>query len=174
MPAVERQDSLNAFRDGSAGVLLATSVVEVGLDVPEATVIAIMGADRFGLSTLHQLRGRVGRGTAPGICVLVPGPTGGAPARKRLAVLETETDGFRIAEEDLRLRGPGELVGVRQAGSAGPYTLDREEDRRLFEAAHGIAREIVRRGEWRPGDGSYYDGLVDSIHGMTSLPADSV
>jgi len=174
MPAPDRDASLREFRTGGARVMLATSMVEVGIDIPEATVMAIMGAERFGLASLHQLRGRVGRGRSPGTCLLVPGPNCKDPARQRLGVLERERDGFRIAEEDLDQRGPGELAGVRQAGPQGLFRLDREQDGRLFEQAHDIAGKLVADALWKPGDGSYYDHLVLAPHDLHAMPGDAV
>jgi ATP-dependent DNA helicase RecG len=114
----ERDQTMREFRDGKLGILVATTVIEVGIDIPNATVIVIEHAERFGLSQLHQLRGRVGRGHAPGYCLLVNRGTGSAVAAERLRVMARETDGFRIAEADLKLRGPGELLGTRQSGLA--------------------------------------------------------
>jgi ATP-dependent DNA helicase RecG len=114
----ERDQTMREFRDGKLGILVATTVIEVGIDIPNATVMVIEHAERFGLSQLHQLRGRVGRGQAPGYCLLVNRGTGSAVAAERLRVMARETDGFRIAEADLKLRGPGELLGTRQSGLA--------------------------------------------------------
>src|SRR5947208_2914235 len=95
---------------------IATTVIEVGVDVPNATLIVIEHADRFGLAQLHQLRGRVGRGTGRSICLLIRGNGLSETSRARLALMRETNDGFRIAEEDLRLRGPGEILGTRQSG----------------------------------------------------------
>ncbi len=112
----ERESAMRAFRDGKISVLVATTVIEVGIDVPSATVMVVEHADRFGLAQLHQLRGRVGRGTLPGHCILLSDDPAAAPRLKRFARL---TDGFRIAELDLQERGMGELTGVRQSGGIG-------------------------------------------------------
>jgi ATP-dependent DNA helicase RecG len=112
----ERDKVMRSFRDGAIGVLVATTVVEVGIDIPNATVMVIEHADRFGLSQLHQLRGRVGRGSAPGCCLLINRAPQNPLAVQRLTVMEREHDGFKIAEADLRLRGPGEFLGTRQSG----------------------------------------------------------
>jgi ATP-dependent DNA helicase RecG len=112
----ERDKVMRSFRDGAIGVLVATTVVEVGIDIPNATVMIVEHAERFGLSQLHQLRGRVGRGSAPGICMLINRAPQNTMAAERLRVLEREHDGFKIAEADLRLRGPGEFLGTRQSG----------------------------------------------------------
>lgn len=116
MGGEERDEAMRAFRSGDASVLVATTVIEVGVDVPEAIVIMIEDADHFGLAQLHQLRGRVGRGGGPSECVLLTSGRASEEGRERLDVLVETCDGFAIAEEDLRMRGPGELLGVRQAG----------------------------------------------------------
>jgi ATP-dependent DNA helicase RecG len=107
-------------------------VIEVGIDIPNATVMVVEHAERFGLSQLHQLRGRVGRGAAPGFCFLVNHGAGSTVARERLAVMEKETDGFKIAEADLKLRGPGELLGTRQSGLADFRLANLSRDARLL------------------------------------------
>jgi ATP-dependent DNA helicase RecG len=116
MPAAEKDRVMAAFAAGRVRLLVATTVIEVGVDVPEATVMVIERAERFGLAQLHQLRGRVGRGALPSSCLLLYGAGLGATARARLEVMRATEDGFRIAEEDLRLRGPGEVLGARQSG----------------------------------------------------------
>ena len=115
LDTTERERIMDQFREGSLDVLVATTVIEVGVDVPQATLIVIEDADRFGLAQLHQLRGRVGRGDRVGKCVLVAEPTTDEARRRIEAMVET-TDGFRIAERDLEIRGPGELFGARQSG----------------------------------------------------------
>ena len=107
---------MDAFRRGELDMLVATTVIEVGVDVPNATLMVVENAERFGLTQLHQLRGRVGRGEHRSVCVLVAGATAGARARERLAVMARTDDGFELAEADLRMRGPGEFWGTRQAG----------------------------------------------------------
>ena len=111
----EKEKIMTAFRDKQLTVLLATSMIEVGVDVPNATVMLIENAEQFGLAQLHQLRGRIGRGAHDSFCILVTAARNKA-ARERLAVLEQSSDGFRIAEADLALRGPGELLGQQQSG----------------------------------------------------------
>src|SRR5438309_2532042 len=105
-----------AFASGELALLVATTVIEVGVDVPNATLMIVEGADRFGLAQLHQLRGRVGRGTGKSVCLLIRGQNLTEVGRARLALMRETNDGFRIAEEDLRLRGPGEILGTRQSG----------------------------------------------------------
>mgnify|MGYP003344156429 CR=1 FL=1 len=114
--AATRDAAMQEFRTGQAQLLVATTVVEVGVDVPEASIIVIEHAERFGLAQLHQLRGRVGRSTTKGSCLLVYQPPLNETASKRLSVMRDTNDGFVIAEEDLNLRGPGEFLGQRQSG----------------------------------------------------------
>jgi len=116
MPADEKDDVMRRFRDGDHQVLVCTTVVEVGIDVPNATVMVIEHAEHFGLAQLHQLRGRVGRGEHRSLCFLLASYAQGDQARERLRVMEETNDGFRIAEKDLELRGPGEFLGTRQSG----------------------------------------------------------
>ena len=113
--SAEKQSVLRDFADGRSQVLVSTTVVEVGVDVPEASVMVIDHAERFGLAQLHQLRGRVGRGAAASHCLLINGSSN-PQARQRLDVLVRSSDGFEIAEMDLRLRGPGQVLGTRQSG----------------------------------------------------------
>jgi ATP-dependent DNA helicase RecG len=159
---VERQiEVLAAFRNGSVPVLVATVIVEVGLDVPEATVIVIEGAERFGLATLHQLRGRVGRGSRPGFAYLVPSAAGAEGADRpleRLRLLERVTDGFRIAEADLLLRGPGDWCGVRQHGFGGPLPIGQGRDGGLVQAVDAAAKAILAAG-YDPRAKTYFSAL---------------
>jgi ATP-dependent DNA helicase RecG len=131
----ERDQIMRSFRDGKLGILVATTVIEVGIDIPNATVMVVEHAERFGLSQLHQLRGRVGRGPAGGHCLLVNRGTGSAVAAERLRTMEKEHDGFKIAEADLRLRGPGELLGARQSGLADFRFANLARDSRLLAEA---------------------------------------
>ncbi|MFA5006050.1 MAG: ATP-dependent DNA helicase RecG [Candidatus Izemoplasmatales bacterium] len=156
MKSVEKDAAVAAFREGKTDVLVATTVVEVGVDVPNATVMAILNADRFGLSQLHQLRGRVGRGGKQSYCHLVTDVEnlGG----ERLAILAETHDGFAISEEDLRRRGPGDVFGEEQTGLPAFKAANVVEDRDLLEQAFAdaetlfadpdrLARELVRRAE---------------------------
>jgi ATP-dependent DNA helicase RecG len=131
----ERDQIMRSFRDGKLGILVATTVIEVGIDIPNATVMVVEHAERFGLSQLHQLRGRVGRGAAGGRCLLVHHGTRSAVAAERLRAMEKEHDGFKIAEADLRLRGPGELLGARQSGLADFRFASLVRDARLLAEA---------------------------------------
>jgi len=135
---------MERFRGGEIDVLVATTVVEVGVDVPNATAMLIYDADRFGLATLHQLRGRVGRGDVAGTVYLVCAAKKGSPARERLAALEATSDGFELAELDLKLRREGEVLGYRQHGGATLSVCDLDSDEDLVVAAHEDARAIAR------------------------------
>jgi ATP-dependent DNA helicase RecG len=145
MKPERKQATMEAFAAGEIQVLVATTVVEVGIDVPNATLMVVENAERFGLSQLHQLRGRVGRGAHRSVCVLVPGPGAGGVARQRLAELTRTQDGFALAEADLRLRGPGELWGTRQSGLPRLRLADLARDQELLAAAREAARDVVRR-----------------------------
>jgi ATP-dependent DNA helicase RecG len=116
MKAQEREQVMSSFKQGEIDILVSTTVIEVGVDVPNATLMVIIHAERFGLSQLHQLRGRIGRGEHQSRCVLLAYEPYGDEARRRLAVMVKSNDGFRIAEEDLNIRGPGEFFGTRQSG----------------------------------------------------------
>ena len=142
MKSAEKDDVLRRFRDGEVHVLVSTTVIEVGIDVPNASVMVIEHAERFGLSQLHQLRGRVGRGGARSYCYLVGGAGVHADANARLKVMEQVSDGFVIAEEDLRLRGPGEFMGTRQSGLPEFRALDLVRDRAIIARARQAAEEI--------------------------------
>ncbi|MBW7946267.1 MAG: ATP-dependent DNA helicase RecG, partial [Sphingomonadaceae bacterium] len=131
------------FQSGRIQLLVATTVVEVGVDVPEASLMVIEQAERFGLAQLHQLRGRVGRGAARSVCLLVRAPNISETARQRLALIRRSNDGFEIAEEDLKLRGGGELLGVRQSGDPEFRIATPEQVGALVEAARDDARLLV-------------------------------
>ncbi len=135
---------MSAFRDGDLQLLVATTVIEVGVDVPNASLMVIENSERLGLAQLHQLRGRVGRGAAQSHCVLLYHPPLGPLAQQRLAVLRDTNDGFRIAQSDLELRGPGELLGTRQAGLVGFKIADLARDADLLPRAQQIADLILQ------------------------------
>ena len=134
----EKAQAMAAFSTGEADVLVATSVIEVGIDVPNATVMVVEDADRYGLSQLHQLRGRIGRGEHASVCLLF-----GPRESRRLQALEQHRDGFALAEIDLELRGEGELTGTRQSGAAGFRVARLPEDGALLERARAVARDLV-------------------------------
>jgi ATP-dependent DNA helicase RecG len=141
----EKQKIMDAFRDGTLQVLVATTVIEVGVDVPNATLMMVENAERFGLTQLHQLRGRVGRGEHRAVCVLVAGALAGERARERLAEMARTDDGFELAEADLRLRGPGELWGTRQAGLPDRRLADLVRDEPLLYEAREAGAALVAR-----------------------------
>ena len=137
-----KEAAMDAFRRGEVDVLVSTTVIEVGVDVPNATIMVVEDANRFGLSQLHQLRGRVGRGGEQSYCVLVSGAQS-EDARERLDALVASSDGFKIAETDLQLRGPGELAGTKQHGNLDFKVADLLMDGVLLEAARTAARELL-------------------------------
>jgi len=143
----ERETTMARFAAGEIDILVATTVIEVGVDVANATVMVVEHAERFGLAQLHQLRGRVGRSTAPGYCVLMVGDGDeGEAARKRLAILERTTDGFALAEADFAQRGPGEIAGLHQWGDTGLRFADPVRDRDTFIAARKAAATRLAEG----------------------------
>ncbi|OYW85094.1 MAG: ATP-dependent DNA helicase RecG, partial [Hyphomonas sp. 32-62-5] len=137
MKPADKDAALEDFRTGRTRILVATTVIEVGVNVPEATIMVIERAEGFGLAQLHQLRGRVGRGDKPGFCILLYRPPLGETARERLDTLRRTEDGFEIAEADFRLRGAGDILGVRQAGATDYRVIDL--------ARHGALLEIARK-----------------------------
>ena len=170
----ERNAAMNRFREGADKILVATTVIEVGVDVPNATVMLIEHAERFGLSQLHQLRGRVGRGAAKSHCLLITGSSGaefGAEARQRLRVMEETTDGFRIAEADLELRGPGEFLGTRQSGLPDFAVAELGRDQAILAEAREEAFALVQRDPElsAPGNAQLRDYLLHRWRGRLSL-----
>jgi ATP-dependent DNA helicase RecG len=135
---------MQAFKDGAIQLLVATTVIEVGVDVPNATLMVIENAERMGLSQLHQLRGRVGRGPGQSTCILLYQSALSALARERLKIIYGNTDGFEIARHDLRLRGPGELLGARQSGVPLLRFADVSVDGDLVELARDVAQDLLR------------------------------
>jgi ATP-dependent DNA helicase RecG len=142
MASADKQAAIAAFAAGETQVLVSTTVVEVGVDVPEASVMVVEHAERFGLAQLHQLRGRVGRGAAASHCLLIH--EGRNPqSRQRLDVLVRSSDGFEIAEMDLRLRGPGQVLGTRQSGLPDLALASLCDDGAVLERARQVAEEIL-------------------------------
>jgi ATP-dependent DNA helicase RecG len=149
MPPAEKKATMELFVQGRMGVLVSTTVIEVGVDVPNASLMVIEHAERFGLSQLHQLRGRVGRGAAASACVLLYS-TGDAPrlgeaATARLRAMAETNDGFEIARRDLEIRGPGEFLGARQSGAALLRFADLATDTALLEWARTLAPRMLDR-----------------------------
>ncbi|HEX7819342.1 MAG TPA: ATP-dependent DNA helicase RecG [Sphingobium sp.] len=157
MTGPEKDAVMEAFAGQRIGLLVATTVIEVGVDVPNATLMIIEGAERFGLAQLHQLRGRVGRGDQRSVCLLIRGKALSETGRARLALMRETQDGFRIAEEDLRLRGAGELLGTRQSGEERFRLANPEQINRLAPLAHDDARLLIDR-----------DGGLDSQRGSAA------
>lgn len=157
MKGAEKDAVMEAFSLDRLKVLVATTVIEVGVDVPNATLMIIEGADRFGLAQLHQLRGRVGRGDKASVCLLLRGNGLSETARARLALMRESNDGFRIAEEDLRLRGAGELLGTRQSGEAQFKLASPEQIAEFVDIARDDARLLIDR-----------DGGLDSPRGQAA------
>ena len=143
MSASDKDAVMTAFKAGDIDLLVATTVIEVGVDVPNASLMVIEHAERFGLSQLHQLRGRVGRGTAQSLCVLLYRHPPGQIARERLATMRATQDGFEIARRDLELRGPGELLGARQSGAMLLRFADLGRDAPLVDVAHALADRLL-------------------------------
>jgi ATP-dependent DNA helicase RecG len=172
--SAERNEAMERFRVGKDRILVATTVIEVGVDVPNATVMMIEHAERFGLSQLHQLRGRVGRGAASSHCLLVTGNSGaewGPVARERLRVMEETSDGFRIAEADLELRGPGEFLGTRQSGLPDFAVAELARDQAILAEAREEAFALVQRDPElsSAGNAQLRDYLLHRWRGRLSL-----
>jgi ATP-dependent DNA helicase RecG len=142
--AADKQATMRAFKQGELGLLVATTVIEVGVDVPNASLMVIENAERLGLAQLHQLRGRVGRGSEASSCVLLYQSPLSAMARERLDTLRRSNDGFEIAEKDLQLRGPGELLGTRQTGLAAFRLADLSRDADLLPRVHALADRMLQ------------------------------
>jgi ATP-dependent DNA helicase RecG len=152
LKAAERRGVMRAFREGELDVLVATTVIEVGVDVPNATIMIVQEADRFGLAQLHQLRGRVGRGAEQSYCLLISRPKDELTdaAQARLQTLVETSDGFELAERDLELRGEGQLLGTRQSGLGDLRFTRLRADRRLLERARELARSLAAEdGPWQ-------------------------
>ena len=147
LPANEKTAVMASFKAGEVDVLVATTVIEVGVDVPNATLMIIDNAERLGLAQLHQLRGRVGRGGGASVCVLLYEPPLSAVARERLRVLRATNDGFVIAEKDLELRGPGDLLGTRQTGEQTFKLADLAADRALVPKAVRVGDRLLASDE---------------------------
>jgi ATP-dependent DNA helicase RecG len=143
LKAAEKDAALEDFRTGATRVLVATTVIEVGVDVPEATIMVIERAEGFGLAQLHQLRGRVGRGDKASYCLLLYRPPLGDMARERIETLRRTDDGFEIAEADFKLRGPGDILGLRQAGATDYRVIDLSKDAPLLAIAGKDAEALV-------------------------------
>ena len=149
LPADQKESVMSRFAAGEVDVLVATTVIEVGVDVPNASVMVISDADRFGISQLHQLRGRIGRGEHPGVCLLLTRAPDDTTARERLAAVAATRDGFELAQADLEQRREGDVLGASQSGSRSSLRLLRVlDDRELIERARELAeRELAKDPE---------------------------
>jgi len=144
MKAADKDRVMQRFKDHELDLLVSTTVIEVGVDVPNAVVMMIENAERFGLSQLHQLRGRVGRGTEQSTCILVS-DNRSPETRERLKILSSTSDGFQLAEEDLKLRGPGDFFGNRQHGLPMLQIASMADDMAILSRAQEAAKEILQK-----------------------------
>jgi ATP-dependent DNA helicase RecG len=142
--ASEKAAIMSDFKKGKIDLLVATTVIEVGVDVPNASLMIIENPERLGLAQLHQLRGRVGRGSIDSHCLLMYHPPLSATGKQRLSVLRETTDGFKIAEEDLLIRGPGEILGTRQTGAVQFKVADLVRDSHMLAPVKAVAEEVLR------------------------------
>jgi ATP-dependent DNA helicase RecG len=145
MKPAEKEAVMNEFREHKLDVLVSTTVIEVGVDVPNATIMMIEHAERFGLSQLHQLRGRVGRGEHKSFCILIMGYAISEETKTRIEFMEKTNDGFKVAEFDLQMRGPGEFMGARQSGLTGFKMANLVRDFDLLKIARDAAFEILAK-----------------------------
>ena len=141
----ERDTNMQRFLARDTQIMVATTVIEVGVNVPNATVMVVESAEKFGLSQLHQLRGRVGRGSEKSFCILLTSPRLGREARERINTLCSTNDGFKIAEKDLEIRGPGDIEGTRQSGLLNFKLANIVQDRGWLEHAREIAEKILEK-----------------------------
>ena len=156
MKTEDKDRAMRSFAAGEIDVLVATTVIEVGVNVPNASMMIVRDADRFGISQLHQLRGRVGRGEHPGLCLLLTAAEPGSVARERIEAIEATTDGFELAERDLELRREGDILGTVQSGGRSTLRLLRvAEHGEIIEHAREVAAALLSR-----------DPLLDSAPGL--------
>ncbi|MDO4225160.1 MAG: helicase-related protein, partial [Bergeyella zoohelcum] len=139
----DKDDAMQYFASGKAQIMVATTVIEVGVNVPNASVMVIESAERFGLSQLHQLRGRVGRGAEQSFCILMSSDKLSSDGRKRLKTMCETNDGFKISEVDMLLRGPGDILGTQQSGVVDFKRLDLVEDEEMIKVAKDIVNQII-------------------------------
>ncbi|UZN22820.1 ATP-dependent DNA helicase RecG [bacterium 3DAC] len=168
MTEAEKQEVMRQFRDHEIDILVATPVIEVGIDVPNATVMVIESADHFGLASLHQLRGRIGRGNKPGVCYLIADPKS-EEGKKRMEIMVKYSDGFKIAEEDLKMRGPGELIGTRQHGFWGMNVADLLKDTDLIDPARKLAFQYVEEVDNIKTDAPYLWDYLTHVFGKDKM-----
>jgi ATP-dependent DNA helicase RecG len=145
MKPADKEFEMNRFIKGETQIMVATTVIEVGVNVPNASVMVIESAERFGLSQLHQLRGRVGRGAEQSYCILMTSHKLSADAKTRLETMTATSDGFEIAEVDLKLRGPGDIMGTQQSGVLNLRIADIVKDTHILKIARGYARQTLNQ-----------------------------
>jgi ATP-dependent DNA helicase RecG len=167
-PADQKETNMQRFVSGDTQIMVSTTVIEVGVNVPNASVMVIESAEKFGLSQLHQLRGRVGRGTAKSYCILMTGPKLGTEARERIKIMTSTNNGFEIAEKDLEIRGAGEIEGTKQSGTLNLKLADIVKDRAILEAAKKTAEEIIEADpELEAAENLQLRHYLASLHGKT-------
>ncbi|MGV2334856.1 MAG UNVERIFIED_CONTAM: hypothetical protein LVR18_12305 [Planctomycetaceae bacterium] len=170
MDREHRHDVMDKFREGSTQVLVSTTVIEVGVNIPNATIMVIQQAERFGIAQLHQLRGRICRGRHQGYCFLLS-EAESPEANSRLKALEQSSDGFELAETDARLRGPGDILGLRQSGAMPLRCADPVRDLELLQNARNIAQDLVDSGEFNlPTFATLRLTVLDRFAGLLDLP----
>jgi ATP-dependent DNA helicase RecG len=170
MKADEKDEVMTKFRAGEYNVLVSTTVIEVGVDVPNASLMLIEHAERFGLSQLHQLRGRVGRGEHKSYCVLMLGRAVSDESRARCEIMEKTSDGFKIAEADLEIRGPGEFLGSRQSGLSGFKMANLVRDIKILQEARAAAFEVMEKdSSLKSPDHRTHRAELLRTHGGTAL-----
>ena len=144
-PSEQKDTNMQRFVKGDTQIMVSTTVIEVGVNVPNATVMVIESAEKFGLSQLHQLRGRVGRGSDKSYCILMTGSQISNEARERIKIMTSTNNGFEIAEKDLEMRGPGEIEGTKQSGSLNFKLADIVKDKAILDAAKKVAEELIEK-----------------------------
>jgi ATP-dependent DNA helicase RecG len=167
-PSEQKETNMQRFVSGDTQIMVSTTVIEVGVNVPNATVMVIENAEKFGLSQLHQLRGRVGRGAEKSYCILLTSTQLGNEAKERIKTMTSTNNGFEIAEKDLELRGPGEIEGTRQSGALNLKLADLVKDRPILEAAKKIAEQVVEEDpELEKAENQPLKNYLLSLHGKT-------
>ncbi len=167
-PAEQKETNMQRFVRGDTQIMVSTTVIEVGVNVPNATVMVIESAEKFGLSQLHQLRGRVGRGSEKSYCILMTSNQIGAEARKRIQIMTSTVNGFEIAEKDLELRGPGEIEGTRQSGALNFRLADIVQDKLMLDAARDLAEQTIEKDpELETAENLQLKNYLRSLHGKT-------
>jgi ATP-dependent DNA helicase RecG len=167
-PADQKETNMKRFVSGDTQIMVSTTVIEVGVNVPNATVMVIENAEKFGLSQLHQLRGRVGRGAEKSYCILLTSPQLGTEAKERIKIMTSTNNGFEIAEKDLELRGPGEIEGTKQSGVLNFKLADLVKDKQILEAARKIAEQLIEKDpELEEPANQPLKNYLLSLHGKT-------